>query len=498
MKTLSLGGLLLFVTFSALTASAQECSQPEDGDLFVDKDWHTSNSAVGEPDGRYPGSGGVAPFATIQAMIDVIEPGQCGYVRASTTPYQNLEKKPGESLGGNTFLRGGSAEEGRVIVSGYPGERPVIDIEQKTTSEGHGVGGFLVAKGDYITIRNFEIRNTMGPGVMMHHANTNRYITVENCHIHHIYGNDNIGAVRLDWCDNCLVRNNVIHDTYKIGAGSNGINDVPHLMHSGVHGYRPSNSIIENNRIFNVRKGVYQKEPHPDGLKSNVVRQNIFYNIDEAAFVLGNMGAGMSPSYGAEFHHNLVFDAQGVVSASFYEANGTSSGLKVYNNTVVNTQYVVGIANVADVEFYNNLIVGSGANGPLVANRPGESPRYNSFKEVDYNLYFDLSTFAMLDRGLDSATKVGSLDSWKSANELTNLNVRLPEEIGINSLYDDPLFRDGLDKNFLLNQNSKAHGRGKGGASIGAYGNGLNIGPEGDIEKAKIKRLTPCIKNINC
>lgn len=488
--------LVVFASIS-VTSFAQDCSESEDGDLFVDKDWHGENSFIGSPDGRYPENGGIAPFLTIQALIDALQPGQCGFVRESSTPYSEVGRKPYKNTGGNTFLRGGSSASNRLVVSGFPGERPIIDNGNRTTSEGHGVAGFFVSEGNYITIRNFEIRNTKGPGVLMDPSLTNRGITVENCLIHHNYGQDNIGGVRLDWCVDCLVKNNIIHDIYVDAAGSNPITGEPHAMHSGIHGYRPSNSVIENNIIYNVAKGVYQKEPHPDGGNSNIVRYNIFRDISESAFLVGNMGAGLTPSYNATFNHNILVNVKGAVDVDHYEAAGTASGLKVFNNTVVGGDYLVSIANVRDVEVYNNIFFGDSDSGIIVSKRPGNSPRSNSFKEISHNLYYGASNFALLDRYLDTSTTFRSFQTWSNASEVTTLKTGLPTDVEMGSLVSDPKFVSLLNQNFVLLSDSPALGAGKNGATIGALGNGVSVGPDSTMLKSRITKTTLCVNAAN-
>ncbi|MDO6424868.1 right-handed parallel beta-helix repeat-containing protein [Saccharophagus degradans] len=483
----------IFVLF-AVNALATECEEPADGDLIVDKDWHLSNEPAEAPDGKYPENGGTGPFETIQQMLDVIQPGDCGFVKESAEPYRELTGKRGQSIVGNTFLVGGTSEEERVVVSGFPGQRPIIDNGMIKPEGSWGAAGFLVANGDYITIKNFEIRNTTSSGIMMHPSNVNRHILVTNNHIHHNYGDDNIGTVRLDWCDYCVVRNNVLHDTYKFEVvGSNPINDIPRSMFSGVHGYRPSNCIIENNLIYNVGGGVFQKEPNPQKADSNVVRYNIFYNLADAAYVVGNMGAGLNPSFNPKFHHNLVYRAKGAVSVDHYETVGTGAGLEVYNNTVVDVEYFVTIANTADVVIHSNII-GETNGGAILAKRPGEPPRYNSFKEVDYNLYYGVPKIIELDRYLSTSTSFDNVLEWAAAEPLDQLRTQIPVSVGEHSFSANPLFRSETNRNYNLANGSPAIGKGKGGTTIGAFGNGFNIGPDSTMISERI--VTPTAPGV--
>lgn len=68
MKILCRGAITWAFMLMALNCLAQDCSLPEHGDLFVDKDWHSENNFVGEMDGKYPETG-VAPFQIGRAHV---------------------------------------------------------------------------------------------------------------------------------------------------------------------------------------------------------------------------------------------------------------------------------------------------------------------------------------------------------------------------------------------------------------------------------------------
>lgn len=472
---------------------AANCELVEDGDLFVDKDWHATNTATGAPDGRYPANGGVAPFAGIQAMLDVIEPGQCGFVRESQEPYYEIGRKSGTIFSGHTFVRGGTSDDNRVIVAGYPGERPVISSNRDLDPEGRPVAGFYILEKNYITIKNFEIRDMSSSGVMIGTSGPNRGIVVENNHIHHLFGVDNVGGVRLDWCEYCVVRNNEIHDMYGTNAGeSNPFTDVPNSMHSGVHGFRPSNCIIENNLIYNVAKGVYQKEPHPDGLPSNEVRYNKFYNIAEFAYILQNMGAGLSAAYDVKFHHNLVVKAlQGGVGTIFYEAVEPSKGLKVYNNTFVDTNSIVSIRRFHDVEIYNNIFYSSkdfdtSGQAAYVIVNPSTGLVDNKITFADNNLFYNVGAMALVDRYTPNVVKHFSVDSWQEATAVT---ASLPATRDEKSVFADPLFLNERQGDYRLHVNSPGNTAGVGKAMVGAF-TGAKVGlldDETDSSRIKLK-----------
>lgn len=480
----------LILLLMACQALAKDCSAPDGESLYTDKDWYSTNSIPsGDADGRYPETGGTGPFQTIQQLIDRLQPGECGFVRKSAEPYFEIGRKSGTNISGNTFAKGGESDDMRITLSGYPDEIPVINLNLATDPEGRPVAGFLVHEADYVTIRNFEITGATASGVMMNPGGLNRGIIIEEMHIHDLYGLDNIGGVRLDGCIDCIVRNNVIHDIYDVRSHapkSNPFTSVPHGMHSGVHGYRPSGCIIENNYIYNVEKGVYQKEPNQEGAKSNEVRQNIFENMNEA-FHLGNMGSNGSPFFQASFHHNLVKNTHIAVGAFMYEGKAISDGLDIYNNTLVNVNTLVEIQKVKNVSVYNNIIDGTaylnGVEAVFIATNPVSETDLNEFSYINYNLYNNVGGYALLDRYTDNVVKYTSVLGWIGSDGST---VKLPatnfRESG--GLVDvQPVYVNPSRNNYKLSDSSPGRNSGRYGKDLGAFVNGLTIGPNSFSQK---------------
>ena len=109
-----------------------------------------------------------------------------------------------------------------------------------------------------------------------------------------------------------------------------------------------------------MSKGVYEKQPIEDltqGLTSNTVRNNIFYNITDAAFYVGTMGTSPTPSVNAKFFGNIVYNAKKGVVSHHEDAKQQSSGLKIFNNTFYNIEAeVLTVQSNIGVEIYNNII----------------------------------------------------------------------------------------------------------------------------------------------
>ena len=202
--------VLLVVGISG-PASANDCRVAGPSDYYTDKDFPDASDSN---DGRYAADGGSGPFLTIQKLIDTVGSGECGFVRQSVVPYTELTRKSGTDHSGPTFTKGGTSENNRVVISGYPGEQPVIDQQRKRDANGRPVAAFYLDGGHYITIRNFEITGTTASGIFLASSGENNYIIVEENYIHHIYARENIGGVSLSDSNYAVVRNNIIHDIY--------------------------------------------------------------------------------------------------------------------------------------------------------------------------------------------------------------------------------------------------------------------------------------------
>ncbi|MDJ0757886.1 MAG: right-handed parallel beta-helix repeat-containing protein [Woeseiaceae bacterium] len=388
--------------FASIRVEAS-CVSAEDGDLFTDKDHPSaSDSNVGSRE---------RPFATIQKLVDSVQPGDCGFIRSSAEPYFEDVRKSGSNRGGITLDVSGTSGQ-RITISGFPGERPVIDVNRQLSSDGgKPMAGLLVRRASFVTIRNIEIRGARASGVLMYSSEDNEEIFVEDMHIHHVYGADNVGAVRLDRCNKCVVRNSVMHDIYDTRRTENDINDVPYGMHSGVHGYFPSESIIENNLIFNVDKGVYQKQSNEEELASHSVRFNIFRDVG-SAYRLDVMGVGRPAGQSPAFHHNIIEDAGSAVTIRWKNAGTQGTDLLVYNNTLVDTDSLVAASNIRGVQVYNNAIVGSNSansSGRVFSlEDPGEW--VNQIAYMDYNHFSgDANQRWIFDRYLPSENEVTSI-----------------------------------------------------------------------------------------
>ncbi len=469
--------VLLMVVFSGLISTFANSNEIDPNAFYVDKDHIlASNTNIGSE---------ASPWKTIQHGINQLVIGQRLYVKASQTPYFEPYRASGSNWGGITVNVSGTSED-PIIIEGYPGERPVIDQQRGTSSlraedgspDSLGASkvltGFLLMNANNIVLRNFEITQTSASGVMFAPDRHNYNVIVEDMYIHHLYGRDNTGGIRLDHADDIIVRNNVIHDTYDIRyPNGNPYTDEQYTLHSGVHGYQPGNCIIENNLIYNVGRGVYQKAADADLKDSNTVRKNIFYNISYAAYSLDVQGTGSPPALNARFHENIVYNASSAVRSKLAETAAQSTGMSIYNNTFHNIATVTSLKGQTEIEFYNNIISSSsGIN--FATERTGRVIPTNGVAYMDNNLYFNHANKWMLERYAPDFAEWTSISSWQSAFS-ADQGVGLASDPGISSFEDNPLFVKAQDNDFHLEADSPARGRGRNGETLGAYGLGSQV-----------------------
>lgn len=475
------------ICMAATSVFAQDCLTPSANDLYVDKD---ASDASDNNNGRYDSNGGTGPFATIQKLVNTLAPGQCGWVKASAKPYYEVGKVSGAPTAGITFNKGGTSESARIIVSGYPGQRPVINQERVTPSGSWGAAGFYIFNGSYITIRNFEILNTTSSSIEVSASAGAQYITIEGNHLHHSYASENAGGVRLDSCNYCVVSNNTINHHYRTMSGytSNILDSLPYGLNAGIHGFEPGASVIKNNLIYNVDKGVQLKQADQQHLDAYKISGNIFVNMASSAYNLQLQGAGMSAPRNTEFFNNIVYYAPIAVSTDLSEASEQAVSMKIYNNTLINTAGLAAIENFSNVEIYNNLMSGTtsafassiGTPKVLVTNRPGSY--VNSITYYDYNLYYNAPSYWNLGRDTSSDKAFSSLSTWRTATH-TDLKYAAPDA---KSLTSNPVFASssggatklltGSSADYALGSGSPAKGAGRNGLDIGAVRAGVIVG----------------------
>jgi hypothetical protein len=469
-----------------VAAHAQSCTTPGPSDFYTDKD---NAGASDSNDGHYVQNGGKGPFKTIQHLADVLQPGQCGFVRKSATPYFENNYRAGD-YSGVVFTKGGTSEASRITVAGYPGEHPVLDQQRAAVTKGYGIAGFFVYSGSYITIRNFEVLNTIASGILMNPSGPTDHINIDGNHVHNMAGNgnpNNVGGIRLDYCHYCIVSNNIVNNVGD-DMGADGIN-----------GFQPGACTIANNLVYNVALGVQLKQADAGHLNAHDVHDNIFANISVAAYKMQIQGANnMAAAHNATFYNNVVYNSNDGIYVDLSEAGEQATGLTIYNNTFVNTGSIGNISNFTGIQVYNNIYSGSSNSFTqyFIFDTFKPTPWVNRITYFDNNLYFNLTPHWELETYNNPQT-YNSLAAWRTASG----DATTPD---LKSVFADPLFLSatpsaakllsGDVSDLALAPSSVAIAMGRNGDTIGAVRAGVLIGPQ--LASAAIVPMPPVILSV--
>lgn len=446
-----------------------------------------------------------APFATIQKLITEVEEcldidndsnSKIGRVVATATPYRDTSNSVNSQfVAAGVFAKGGNSDSERLVLEGFPNgnrQRPIID--QNFAALGFYIDSFTLNNttpteyASFITIRNFEIRNS-GTGIFTDpfvndqsgdNSTDNREIIIENNYIHHIYGADNVGGIRLDSCNLCVVRNNIIHDTYDTRNGPSRINDRPYIGHSAIHGFEPANSVIEKNIFFNHQKGIFIKSSDQHGGSAHIVQNNIIHTIAESAFVIQIKGNGAYAPEEAIFRNNVVKDASGGMALTVTGATNTGRNVLFYNNTLIDSHGIGGVQRVQDIEVFNNIVYGSTTawqenNSALqLAINADTASTINpntaaTFEYYDNNAYFDYTNAWVIDRNGSNEMTLNSSE-WMSFNLDNSGN---PDQ---ENLFDvEPNFNDAQNGDYTISGPSSLLNNGRGTPYPDQIGAGVSI-----------------------
>ena len=235
---------------------------------------------------------------------------------------------------------------------------------------------------------------------------------------------DNHNGVRVEWCDQCFIRNAMI-DNFKSLQGGTSRNG------SGVTMYDSDDLLIEHNEIFNCGSGIYIKGVRPPGTQDRtVVRFNLIHDVL-------SHGVIVQAAVDGRVYQNIIRDNPvGILfNAAGEEPGGHPVNPVVANNTLDGNGAPV-VHNTEMIEngrFWNNIVTNSN-----VAHY-GDSQTGPNDNDIENNNYYGNSTFAHFTGGnYDFA-------QWRSAFSQD-----------ANSITTDPLFVDGANDDFHLQQGSLA------------------------------------------
>jgi hypothetical protein len=299
------------------------------------------------------------PCASINNTINTrLRAGDTLYLRGGT--YSNWDH------GGINILGhvAGTSWSSPVKILNYPGERVTL----------FETGIYISSCGDYPINGNCPI---------LENSATSRYLVVgsEDAERNLIVdGNDVSGGLYMDELSNIKIQNmritrawaqgiqgggsnifsgnevdnGVKYASYRCDVGYDELNRDCYTMYYGGEG-----NIIENN--------IFHDWPsyglHMRNLRGSIVRNNIFYNIGNTAFIDHQPEGGSGG--GNEIYGNLFYNV-GTSGHAFAAITVSRNFDSVYNNTIVNTNGTTGIcAGRLTATIYNNLLINTN-DGPEV------------------------------------------------------------------------------------------------------------------------------------
>ncbi len=456
---------------------SEEYTPPPPVIYYVDKDHPNasdSNDGLSEAN----------PFASISKLTETIQAGATGLIKEAATPYFEDYRLSGQSWGGPTFSNSGTAEAA-IVVEAYPGHSPVIDQQLASSTDGGSpLVGFVLPSGvSHVRVSGIEITQCSSSGIMCSPSSTseaedNNYIVFSNLHVHHCYGGDNVGGIRLDWAKFSLVKNCEIHDIYDTRGSSNPYTPEPYALHSGIHGFRPGDCIIENNDFYHLEKAVHAKTPYPTDrsqtYKSHTVRYNTFEKCS-SCFTLALAGGGQPPVLDASFYGNAIVNCGTIINANLVGASAQSTGLLIYNNTANSCTSFFNIRELNGVEYFNNIATNFTSR---VIETKASGTYFTGISYCDHNDYHLNSNIALLNNDGTPEVTETTLAGWQTVwtdHAVPTISFN-PDGSGRDL---DPQYVDDSTPLGLINQNTTLNMGGRGGAysdGLGAFTLGVPIG----------------------
>lgn len=443
--------------------------------IYTDIRWGETNLTAVIDDGSIASDGVVLDDPTTQILQNSLANDTIVYLRdvggawddASVAGYASADPYSGRL--GTVVIN-----KNNLVIRNYPGDSPRF-----ITS---GTSPFHLVDSGYVMVHGLEAgdeasKNTRTgiycdteQGYLGDPVANGPYI-IDSCHLHHIYGADNTGGVRLDATHRAVVFNCLIHDTYdtRYSTGNPYTSEV-YPFHSGVHGYEPRGCMIYQNTIYNCQRGVYQKTPNRNGGISHLIARNLAYNLTGPLASFEHQGAqfpGNVPANDMAVFENVVLDGS-VVSLSLHVGSDFSQRAKLYGNTCIRSA-LGGIDYVQGVRAWNNLITGAIPSNRVLTHRNNKDISGASIVEWDFNGYESAGYEFILDRYATDSRTYASLTAWQSSQQESGYQSSVVNIPDANAVTGAVVFADAGSGNYRLAAGSAYKGAGKYGDDIGAY-----------------------------
>ena len=424
------------------------------------------------------------PFQSLQYALNQLRPGDVLVVQDSGQPYSTSEVIAEERNANGDLLktlRGfklstSGTEALPIIIEGENTGRPIIDQQQTSSIAENAILGLLLDCVNHIVVRNFEIRNANEAGISSatNGACDTTNITIEDNHIHNIYGEKYVGGIRMMGVSNLLVRGNHLHDIFSQQSSEDKV--------FFTDGRGLDNILIENNQFEALDTGVAINAQGIGSSTFALERQESVTGIQIANNVFNHVGnsidlhTAISDASSSDKIMTGLFSDLDIYGNTFNQVDSAlvvetgkslypSESVCVFNNTIINTlSSSLVLTSVRETEIFNNIF-SMPQSTLLETNIATANTSQNNIRYVDNNLFWNFSTLSWrLSKGGAADTTYPDLVSWNMASSHPELEAN-PD---INALLDDPEFIDPSSANYQLSPTSAALLAGRFGMSVGA------------------------------
>ncbi|MEM6640690.1 MAG: right-handed parallel beta-helix repeat-containing protein, partial [Pseudomonadota bacterium] len=402
--------------------------------------------------------GASLPFATLQRGLDALSPGDTLLVDGASEPYRQVDAIDGRTVAGFVLSTSGTAEAPITIIGSAT--RPVIDQGQTSASAGTPVLGLLLDCVSHVTVRNLEVRNVNDAGISTSLTGCDTSgLRIEANHIHHVFGHDAVGAVRLANASQVSVGTNQIHDVYRTPGGPTT---------ALVVGSPSSGIVVQNNSIREAEAGVTVRSAG-QLIESADITGNRIADVDTGVYVTSDRGSGGAVQ-GVQVADNVMLRLARAFDASVDVSGAVTGDARVYNNTAVDvSDALVRTSGIDGLEVYNNVAVRLTGDA-LVTLAPRASAHANSIVFHDHNVLWDSSgPNWTLDLGGPNAQRFSGFDGWRAAWSGSG-HSDLMLDPDLSSRWADPQFADEASEDYTTT-NPALSGAGRNGGAVGARRN---------------------------
>lgn len=414
------------------------------------------------------------PYLSLQQALDDLRPGDVLIIEETELDYSNTDESIGVELDasgnvsrelfGFNVSRSGT-EDLPIIIEGEgfdDSSRPAIDQGQSSSTNGHAMLGLYLDCVSHVVIRNIEIRNVSEAGIsssMDGACQSSRNITIENNHIHNVYGEKYVGGIRMMGVNQLTISENIIHD-----VSSDQVAEDKNLLKDG-RGL--TDILIENNRIESTPVGV---SINAQGIANSEfeigsgeaviglrIKGNQFESISDTAISLQQTISDVSDTdeqsigyfIGVDIYSNEFTQVGTSTVVETGRGSFSSDGLCFFNNSISETANpALDVSGLTGLEVFNTIFDAPDSE-ILISRSPENIDIENKLAYSDFNAFGNFSSLSWrLGANTDGSagTPFTSLPTWQTAvhPELvppatTENPTPAPVEPDLNSIENDPM-----------------------------------------------------------